>query len=69
MWELFNEIPSQELWEMHRKRKRRMVAFVRERSVDAALARKASVGRSAAAFRSARSGRFHDRFCAAFRYL
>ena len=42
MWELVNEIPSQELWEMHRKRKRRIVAFVRERSVAAAVARKAS---------------------------
>jgi starch phosphorylase len=42
MWELVNEIPSQELWEMHRKRKRRMVAFVRERSAASAMARKAS---------------------------
>ena len=31
MWELVYEIPNQELWEMHRKRKRRMVSFVRER--------------------------------------
>jgi glycogen phosphorylase len=42
MWELVHEIPAQELWEMHRKRKRRMVAFVRERAVDSALRRKAS---------------------------
>jgi glycogen phosphorylase len=42
MWEQVNEIPSQELWEMHRKRKRRMVAFVRERAVNAAFQRKAS---------------------------
>ncbi len=42
MWELVHEIPNQELWEMHRKRKRRMVAFVRERSVNAAMQRKAS---------------------------
>ena len=42
MWEQVHEIPSQELWEMHRKRKRRMVAFVRERSVNAAAYRKAS---------------------------
>ena len=34
MWELVNEIPAQELWEMHRKRKRRMVTFVRERAVN-----------------------------------
>ena len=44
MWELVNEVPSQELWEMHRKRKRRMVAFVRERAVASAHNRKASSG-------------------------
>jgi starch phosphorylase len=42
MWELVHEIPTQELWEMHRKRKRRMVTFVRERAFDSALRRKAS---------------------------
>jgi glycogen phosphorylase len=42
IWELVHEIPNQELWEMHRKRKRRMVAFVRERAVGSALERKAS---------------------------
>ncbi len=42
MWELVHEIPSQELWEVHRKHKRRMVAYVRERSVNAAQERKAS---------------------------
>lgn len=41
MWEMVHEIPNQELWEMHRKRKRGTVAFVRERSVLAALERKA----------------------------
>jgi starch phosphorylase len=42
MWELAHEIPSQELWEMHRKRKRRLVAFVRERSTNSALQREGS---------------------------
>ncbi len=42
MWEQVHEIPNQELWEMHRKRKRRMVAFVRERAVNSAAYRKAS---------------------------
>jgi glycogen phosphorylase len=42
MWEQVHEIPSQELWEMHRKRKRRMVAFVRERAMSAASQRQAS---------------------------
>ena len=43
MWEQANEIPSQELWEMHRKRKRRMVAYIRERASTAASLRKASL--------------------------
>ncbi len=42
MWELVHEIPSQELWEMHRKRKRRLVTFVRERAANSAMQRKAS---------------------------
>ena len=42
LWEMVHEIPSQELWEMHRKRKRRMVSFVRERAGAAACSRKAS---------------------------
>jgi starch phosphorylase len=44
MWEAVPEIPNEELWEMHRKRKRRMVAYVRERSVNSAIQRKASAG-------------------------
>ena len=42
MWELVHEIPSQELWEMHRKRKRRLIAYVRDRAASAAHLRKAS---------------------------
>ena len=42
LWEMVHEIPSQELWEMHRKRKRRMVAYVRERAGASAVQRKAS---------------------------
>jgi glycogen phosphorylase len=42
MWEQVHEIPNQELWEVHRKRKRRMVAYVRERAGNSAMARKAS---------------------------
>jgi starch phosphorylase len=42
MWESVHEIPTPELWEMHRKRKRRMVAYVRERAVASAVQRKAS---------------------------
>ena len=43
MWELAHEIPNQELWEVHRKRKRRLVAFVRERSIDCASQRQGSL--------------------------
>jgi len=42
MWDQIHEIPNQELWEMHRKRKRRLVSYVRERASQAAVQRKAS---------------------------
>jgi starch phosphorylase len=42
IWDLVDDIPIQELWEAHRRRKRNLVTFVRERVVAAALARKAS---------------------------
>ena len=41
MWNQTGDIPSTELWEAHRRRKRRLVAFVRERAVASALARNA----------------------------
>ena len=44
MWQLVHEIPAQEIWEMHRKHKRRIVAFVRERAAVAAARRQASAG-------------------------
>lgn len=40
-WDLIQDIPDQELWEAHRRRKRRLIAFVRERMVKFALDRKA----------------------------
>jgi starch phosphorylase len=42
MWESIHEIPPPEVWEMHRKRKRRLVSYVRERAVNSAILRKAS---------------------------
>lgn len=42
-WEQVADIPDQELWEAHRRRKRRLVAFVRERQVESAKQRKASL--------------------------
>ena len=42
IWDLVEDIPSDELWEAHRRRKRNLVTFVRERAVAAAVARKAS---------------------------
>jgi glycogen phosphorylase len=42
IWEQVQEIPDEELLEMHRRRKRRLVNFVRERQRFAALRRQAS---------------------------
>jgi starch phosphorylase len=42
LWEDVKDIPSRELWEIHRKQKRALVQFVRERSVKAAERRNAS---------------------------
>ncbi|HTW64552.1 MAG TPA: alpha-glucan family phosphorylase [Bryobacteraceae bacterium] len=42
IWDLVDDIPVQELWEAHRRRKRYLVSFVRERVVTSAVARKAS---------------------------
>ena len=41
IWTQVSDIPSAELWEGHRRRKRRLIAFVRERAVANAVARKA----------------------------
>jgi starch phosphorylase len=41
-WEQVHDIPDQELWEAHRRRKRRLTAFVRERLCEFAKNRKAS---------------------------
>jgi starch phosphorylase len=42
IWDGILEIPNQELWEAHRRRKRNLTAFVRERVGASALNRKAS---------------------------
>jgi len=41
-WEQIQDIPDQELWEAHRRAKRRLVAFVRDRQLAFARERKAS---------------------------
>ena len=41
VWNQVDDIPDAELWEAHRRRKRRLVAFVRERSMQCAGDRKA----------------------------
>ncbi len=41
-WDLIEDIPNQELWEAHRRRKRKLVTFVRDSITAAATARKAS---------------------------
>ncbi len=40
-WDQIAEIPSVDLWEAHRKRKRRLVTFVRERAVASAVSHNA----------------------------
>jgi starch phosphorylase len=40
-WEAVDEIPDHELWEVHKRRKRRLISFVRDRLAACALARKA----------------------------
>src|ERR1043166_5802459 len=42
IWEQVNDIPDEELLEVHRRRKRRLVTFVRERQHASALRRQAS---------------------------
>ncbi len=42
-WDLIREIPSSELWEAHKRRKRHLLSFVRERVTESAIARKASL--------------------------
>jgi len=44
LWEHVMDIPGEELLEAHRRRKRRLVSFVRERQHSAALRRQASAG-------------------------
>lgn len=41
-WEQVQDIPDQELWEAHRRRKRKLLGFVRERQIECARNRKAS---------------------------
>lgn len=42
VWDHISEIPNRELWEAHRRRKRQLVAFVRERLAQRASRRRAS---------------------------
>lgn len=42
IWDLIRDIPDQELWEAHRRRKRRLISFVREHMVRFATERKSS---------------------------
>ncbi|MEP6963269.1 MAG: alpha-glucan family phosphorylase, partial [Acidobacteriota bacterium] len=41
LWEHIDDMPAAELWEAHRRRKRRLITFVRERAIEAATARHA----------------------------
>ena len=41
VWEQVSDIPDTELWEAHRRRKRRLIGFVRDQTVESAITRKA----------------------------
>ena len=41
-WALVKEIPDEEIYEAHKRRKRRLIAFIRERQTEAAVRRKAA---------------------------
>jgi starch phosphorylase len=43
IWDLVKDIPNSELWEAHRRRRRNLIAFVRERVQASAISRKAPV--------------------------
>ena len=42
MWKLIDDIPNEELLEVHRRRKRRLIAFIRDRQTASASRRKAA---------------------------
>lgn len=44
IWKQVDEIPASEIWEAHRRRKRRLVQFVRDRAVASATDRQATQG-------------------------
>jgi hypothetical protein len=69
IWEQVNDIPGEELLEAHRRRKRRLVAFVRERQQFGGGAAAGAGDRGAACERSARSERVHHRLRAPLRDL
>jgi starch phosphorylase len=41
VWRMIDDIPNHELWDVHKRRKRRLISFVRERLAACAVARKA----------------------------
>ena len=48
IWEQVDDIPDEELFEAHRRRKRRLVAFVRARQMQSAMRRQAPAAESGA---------------------
>ena len=64
-----DDIPDEELLEVHRRRKRRLVTFVRDRQQHLGAAAAGFGGGSAARRRGARSQRVHHRIRAPLRHL
>ena len=69
VWDHIDDIPNRELWEAHRRRKRKLITFVRERMMPARNppARLGSGGQ--APQRGAGSRRVHHRLRAPLRHL
>ena len=65
VWEQIPEIPNNELWEAHRRRKRKLVAFIRERQLQRAEERQGAQGGAEAHRRTVRSGSVDHRLLAA----
>ena len=55
IWKQVNDIPDEELLEVHRRRKRRLIAFIRDRQTASASRRKAAASEAALFRGSARS--------------
>ncbi len=69
VWQQIDDIPEAELWEAHRRRKRRLISFIRDRSSAVARGMQCAGVGSEALGRSTRPGSADHRLCTSFRDL